>query len=71
MAGLATRFAHPGTVFIPGTVRYTVGGYDSARRDPAERTLHDRWDSAVGQAEALTGITTPPSWNGYRRAAPG
>ena len=57
MAGLATRFAHPGTVFIPGTVRYTVGGYDSARRDPAERTLHDRWDSAVGQAEALTGIT--------------
>jgi SAM-dependent methyltransferase len=57
MAGLATRFAHPGTAFIPGTVRYTVAGYDSARRDPTENTLHDRWVSAVGRAEALTGIT--------------
>jgi SAM-dependent methyltransferase len=57
MAGLATRFAQPGTAFIPGTVRYTVAGYDSAGPDPTERTLHDRWDSAVGRAEALTGIT--------------
>jgi len=57
MAGLATSFAHPGTVFIPGTVRYTVTGYDSASPDPGERTLHDRWDSIVGGAEALSGIT--------------
>lgn len=57
MAGLATRFAHPGTAFIPGTVRYTVAGYDSAAPDPTERTRQGRWDSAVGQAEALTGIT--------------
>jgi len=57
MAGLATRFAHPGTTFIPGTVRYTVAGYDSARPDPTESTLQDRWDSAVGGAEAVTGIT--------------
>ena len=57
MAGLATRFAHPGTAFIPGTVRYTVAGYDSAGPDPTERTLRERWDSAVGRAESLTGIT--------------
>jgi SAM-dependent methyltransferase len=57
MAGLATRFAHPGTAFIPGTVRYTVAGYDSAGPDPTERTLEDRWDSSVGGAESLTGIT--------------
>jgi SAM-dependent methyltransferase len=57
MAALATRFAHPGTVFIPDTVRYTVAGYDSARPDPTESTLQDRWESAVAQAEALTGIT--------------
>jgi SAM-dependent methyltransferase len=57
MAALATRFARPGTAFIPGTVRYTVAGYDSARPDPAGNTRHNRWDSAVGQAEALTGIT--------------
>lgn len=57
MAELATRFARPGTAFIPGTVRYTVAGYDSADPEPSERTLHDRWDNAVGGAEALTGIT--------------
>ncbi len=57
MAGLATRVAHPGTAFIPGTVRYTVAGYDSTEHEPTERTLEDRWDSAVGGAEALTGIT--------------
>ena len=57
MAGIATRFAHPGTAFIPGTVRYTVAGYDSAGPDSTERTLHERWDSAVGRAEALSGIT--------------
>jgi 2-polyprenyl-3-methyl-5-hydroxy-6-metoxy-1,4-benzoquinol methylase len=57
MAALATRFAHPSTVFIPDTVRYTVAGYDSAGPDRTERTLHDRWDSAVGGAEAVTGIT--------------
>jgi SAM-dependent methyltransferase len=57
MAGLATRLAHPGTAFIPGTVRYTVAGYDSAGADPTERTLQGRWDSVVGGAEALTGIT--------------
>jgi len=57
MAGLATRFAHPGTAFIPGTVRYTVTGYDSASPDPGERSLHDRWDTVVGEAEALSGIT--------------
>jgi SAM-dependent methyltransferase len=57
MAGLATRFAHSGTALIPGTVRYTVAGYDSADPQPAERTLQDRWDSAVGGAEALTGIS--------------
>ncbi len=60
MAGLATRFAHPGTAFIPGTVRYTVAGYDSAGPDRTERTRQDQWDSAVGQAEALTGITLAP-----------
>jgi SAM-dependent methyltransferase len=57
MAGLATRFAHPGTAFIPSTVRYTVAGYDSAGPDPTERTLQGRWDTAVGRTEALTGIT--------------
>jgi SAM-dependent methyltransferase len=57
MAGLATRVAQPGAVFIPGTVRYTVAGYDSAGPDPTERALQDCWDSAVGRAEALTGIT--------------
>jgi hypothetical protein len=57
MAGLATRFAHPGTAFIPGTVRYTVAGYDSAGPDSTERTLQDRWASAVDGAEALTGLT--------------
>jgi SAM-dependent methyltransferase len=61
MAGIASRFAHDGTAFIPGTVRYTVAGYDSAGPDPASgptpSTLQDGWDSAVGQAEALTGIT--------------
>jgi len=57
MAGLATRFAHSGTAFIPGTVRYTVAGYDSTDPEPTEHTLHDRWDSAVGGAEALTGIS--------------
>ncbi len=57
MAGLATRFAHRDTVFIPSAVRYTVAGYDSARPDPAGNTLPDRWASAVGQAEAITGIT--------------
>ena len=57
MARLATRFAQPGTAFIPGTVRYTVAGYDSADSGQTENTLHDRWDSAVGRAEALTGIT--------------
>jgi hypothetical protein len=57
MAGLATRFAHPGTAFIPGTVRYTVAGYDSAGPDQTERTLEDRWDSFVGGAESLSGIT--------------
>jgi SAM-dependent methyltransferase len=57
MAGLASRLAHPGTAFIPGTVRYTVAGYDSAGPDPTERSWHDRWGSVVGRAEALTGIT--------------
>lgn len=57
MAGLVTRFAHPGTAFIPGTVRYTVAGYDSARPDPGGNTWQDRWDTAVSQAEASTGIT--------------
>ena len=57
MAGLATRVAHPGTAFIPSTVRYTVAGYDSAGPDPTERTLEDWWDSAVGRTEALAGIT--------------
>jgi SAM-dependent methyltransferase len=57
MAALAARFAHPATVFIPDTVRYTVAGYDSARPDPTERTRQDRWDTAVARAEALTGIT--------------
>ncbi len=57
MAGLATRFAHPGSAFIPDTVRYTVAGYDSADSQPSEPALHDRWDSAVGGAEALTGLT--------------
>ena len=57
MAGIADRFARPGTAFIPGTVRYTVAGYDSSRPDPTEHTLRDRWDSAVGRAEALSGIT--------------
>ncbi len=57
MAGLATRFAQPGTAFIPGTVRYTVAGYDSAGPDQTERTLEDRWDSFVGGAESLSGIT--------------
>jgi SAM-dependent methyltransferase len=57
MAGLATRLAHSGTAFIPGTVRYTVAGYDSADREPTEHTLQDRWASAVAGAEALTGIT--------------
>jgi SAM-dependent methyltransferase len=57
MARLAARFAQPGTAFIPGTVRYTVTGYDSAGADPTERTQQDRWDSFVGGAEALTGIT--------------
>ena len=83
MAALATRFAHPGTVFIPDTVRYTVAGYDSARPDPTERTRQDRWDSAVARAEALTGITMAAigqfpstdhstSWSGYRgRPVPG
>ena len=41
MAGLATRVAQPGTAFIPGTVRYTVAGYDSASPDPSERTLEE------------------------------
>jgi hypothetical protein len=61
MAGLATRFAHPGTAFIPGTVRYTVAGYDSENTDPTENTRQDRWNSAVlaadggwGDAMALT-----------------
>jgi len=54
MAGLATRVARPGTAFIPGTVRYTVAGYDSARPDPTGNTRQDRWASAVGRAEALT-----------------
>jgi Ribosomal protein L11 methyltransferase (PrmA) len=40
-----------------GTGRYTVAGYDSAGADPTERTWQDSWGSAVGQAEALTGIT--------------
>jgi SAM-dependent methyltransferase len=77
MAGLATRFAQPGTAFIPGKVRYTVAGYDSADSGQTENTLHDRWDSAVGRAEALTGITmasirefpaltTPSPANSYR-----
>jgi SAM-dependent methyltransferase len=57
MAGLATRFAHPGSAFIPGAVRYTAAGYDSAGPDLTERTRHDRWGSVVGRAEALTGIT--------------
>jgi SAM-dependent methyltransferase len=57
MAGLATRFAHLGTVFIPDTVRYTVAGYDSARPDRTDNTGHDRWDAAVGRTEAITGIT--------------
>ena len=57
MAGLATRFAHPGAAFIPGTVRYTVTGYDSAGPDPGERALHDRWDTIIDGAEALSGIT--------------
>jgi SAM-dependent methyltransferase len=57
MAGISTRFAHPGTAFIPGTVRYTVAGYDSSGPDRTAGTLQDRWDSALGQAEALTGIT--------------
>jgi SAM-dependent methyltransferase len=57
MAGLATRFARPGTAFIPGTVRYTVAGYDSARPDLTENTRQDRWGSAVAQTEALSGIT--------------
>ncbi len=61
MAGISSRFAHDGTALIPGTVRYTVVGYDSAGPDPASgpprSTLQDGWDSAVGQAEALTGIT--------------
>jgi SAM-dependent methyltransferase len=55
MAGIATRFARPGTVFIPGTVRYTVAGY-AAGADSTDRTAADRWTSAVGRAEALTGI---------------
>jgi len=57
MAGLASRFGHPGTVFIPGTVRYTVTGYDSASPDPGEGALRDRWDAVVDAAEALSGIT--------------
>jgi SAM-dependent methyltransferase len=57
MAGIATRFGRPGTAFIPGTVRYTVAGYDSAHPDATGNTLADRWDSAVGRAEAVTGIT--------------
>jgi SAM-dependent methyltransferase len=57
MAGLATRFAHSATAFIPGTVRYTVAGYDSANPESTETTLEDRWDSAVGGAEALTGMS--------------
>jgi hypothetical protein len=57
MAGIATRFGAPGTAFIPGTVRYTVAGYDSARPDATSNTLADRWDSAVGRAEAVTGMT--------------
>ena len=39
MAGLATRFAHPGTAFIPGTVRYTVAGYDSSMPRPGRAHL--------------------------------
>jgi SAM-dependent methyltransferase len=57
MAGLATRFAHPGTAFIPSTVRYTVMGYDSAGPDTTDRTRNDRWDTAVGRAEAIAGIS--------------
>jgi len=57
MAGIATRFAQPGTAFIPATVRYTVAGYDSAGPDRTGNTRQDRWASAVGQAEAHTGIT--------------
>jgi SAM-dependent methyltransferase len=57
MAGLVTRVAQPGAAFIPSTVRYTVAGYDSAGPDLTERTRQDQWDSAVGRAEALTGIT--------------
>ena len=57
MAGLASRFAHPGTTFIPDTVRYTVAGYDSAGPDRTDRTRNDGWDGAVSRAEALTGIT--------------
>jgi SAM-dependent methyltransferase len=57
MAGLARRFAHAGTAFIPGIVRYSVTGYDSASPDPGERSQRDRWDSAVSRAEALTGLS--------------
>jgi SAM-dependent methyltransferase len=57
MGMVATRFAHPRTVFIPGTVRYTVAGYDSASPDPSARTMQDRWDAVVGAAESFSGIT--------------
>jgi hypothetical protein len=57
MGALAGRCAHPGTVFIPGTVRYTVAGYDSAGPDQTDRTRRDHRASAVARAEAHTGIT--------------
>jgi SAM-dependent methyltransferase len=57
IGALATGSAHPGTVFIPGTVRYTVAGYDSAHPDPTARTRQDDWESAAGRAEAYAGIT--------------
>jgi SAM-dependent methyltransferase len=57
MAGLATRFAHPGTVFIPDTVRYAVAGYDSSGPDQTDNTRHYRWDRAVERTEAITGIS--------------
>ena len=80
MAGLATRLAHPGTAFIPGTVRYTVTGYDSAGPDPSRAhpgTTAGTAPSARPRPSAESpwqpsasspAPTTPPSGNSYRLA---
>lgn len=57
MGRLATRFAHPGTAFIPDRVRHSAAGYDSGATDSTDETRSAAWVESIERVEGTAGLS--------------